>query len=455
MPVDKLKQEEVALHRYRLIAPLLEPGLEKAELATRRRELLDQKRLFPGGCEGKVSERTLERWLAAYRQDGLSGLYPKARKDKGAIRAIPDEALTEALALKTELPRRSVRQVIEILETTEKVQPGELKPSTLARIYSQTGLNRLPKQERKTFRRFRREYPNSLWQVDLKYGPYLPDPRNPKRKVRTYLIAFLDDYSRLVPHGQFYLEQRQPALENCFRKAILRRGIPNSVYVDNGKIFVSRWFRLACARLNIRHLTAAPYSPEGKGKIERFMGTVDAFLAEVQLLSPKTLKELNEAFWSWLEEAYNHKPHASLAGKTPAAVFATDARPLRFATAEELRDAFLWEEDRKVDQTGCFKLSGKVYDAGPAWAGQRVEIRFDPFDLTEVEVWQNGRRVGLAGELDLTAQREKLGADSPAGASPEVKGSRYLEVLAEKEKQRRLRRLGAISYRKLGGEDDV
>lgn len=148
-----------------------------------------------------------------------------------------------------------------------------------------------------------------LWQADLKYGPYLPDPNNPQKKRRTYLMAFIDDYSRLVPHAQFYFEQRLPVLEDCFKKAILKRD-PDTVYVDNGKIFVSRWFRIACARLNIRHVNTKPYSPQAKGKIERFLGTVDQFVAEVKLLNPKTLEELNAAFACWLEESYNHKDTA-------------------------------------------------------------------------------------------------------------------------------------------------
>jgi len=169
----------------------------------------------------------------------------------------------------------------------------------------------LPKAPKRSFRRFQKVYRNQLWQVDLKYGPFLPDPDNPKRSRRTYLIAFIDDYTRLVPYAQFSLDQKLPVLEDCFRKAILKRGIPDNVYVDNGKIFVSKWFRIACTKLNIRHTTTAPFSPESKGKIERFMGTVDQFLAEMSLVNPKRLKELNDAFSASLEEGYNHKPHAA------------------------------------------------------------------------------------------------------------------------------------------------
>jgi hypothetical protein len=311
---------------------------------------------------------------------------------------------------------------------------------------------KLSKAPVKGMKRFRKEYRNQLWQADLKYGPYLPDPKNPKKTKRTYLIAFIDDYSRLVPHAEFYEEQRLPALEDCFKKAILKRGIPNSIFVDNGKIFVSRWLRIACARLNIRHLTAAPYAPESKGKIERFMGRVDEFLAEAEFLNPKSLKELNEAFQGWLEEAYNHKPHSALeAPYTPASVFAADPKPVRFATAEELREAFLWEEDRKVDPTGCIKYGGRQYDAGPDLIGQTVEIRFDPFADEEIEIWLNGKKDRVARELKVNQPRVKP-AEQPVSKPSR---SRYLDLMSQKETERRKRKLGAISFREIGGGEHV
>lgn len=280
----------------------------------------------------------------------------------------------------------------------------------------------------------------------------MPNPKNPKKGKRTYLLAFIDDYSRLITHAEFYFEQRLPALEDCLKKAILKRGIPNSIFVDNGKIFISRWLRIACARLNIRHLTATPYAPESKGKIERFMGRVEEFLREIELLTPKTLKELNEAFWGWLEEAYNHKPHSALESPhTPAGVFAADSKPVRFATAEELREAFLWEEDRKVSLTGCIKYGGKQYDVGPDLIGQTIEIRFDPFHDREIEIWLNGKKDRTAKELIINQPRQQPEEKQSIKACR----SRYLDLLTEKETKRRQKKLGAISFREIGGGENV
>ena len=300
---EKPSPQEIALARYRLIALLLEPEMEEAERRRRRKEIL---------AKTTCSEWTIRRYVEAYRKKGFDGLYPKTRIDAGKARVINKDILDEAVELKKELPERSIRQVIEILEGEGKVKPGTLRPSTVARQLDRLGVKKNPKAKTKGFKRFQKAHRNMLWQADLKYGPYLPDPDDPQKRRRTYLIAFIDDCTRLVPHAQFYLEQRLPVLEDCFKKAVLKRGIPDKIYVDNGKIFISRWFRIACARLNIRHLNTQPYSPQSKGKIERFMGTVDQFLAEVKLLNPKTLEELNAAFACWLEEDYNHKEHSSL-----------------------------------------------------------------------------------------------------------------------------------------------
>ena len=449
-----MKQEqdprEIALEKFILIAPLLEPGIDEAELRFRRQKIVSD---YSGAHFGTITERTIRRYLESYRKEGFQGLYPKQREDAGKPRVLTEDIMDAAAVLKQELPQRSVRQIIEILEGEGRVKPGQLKPATVARHIVRLGLNKISKEPAKGTKRFRKEYRNQLWQADLKYGPYLPDPKNPKKGIRTYLLAFIDDYSRLVPHAEFYFEQRLPALEDCLKKAILKRGIPNSIFVDNGKIFVSRWLRIACARLNIRHLTAAPYAPESKGKIERFMRRVEEFLAEAEFLSPRSLKELNEAWWGWLEEAYNHKPHSALdAPHTPASVFAADPKPVRFATTEELREAFLWEEDRTVDKTGCIKYQSRLYDVGPDLAGQVIEIRFDPFKDMELEVWVNGKKDRIARELVMNQPRVK--PENPAPSNKPDR-SRYLDLLTDKEKQRRQKKLGAISFRELGGGQDV
>ena len=172
---DRSDPREAALKRYVLIAPLLEPGLEEAEASRRRAEILETR---------AVSERTLRRHLAAYREKGFDGLCPRKRADAGKPRIVPPKVLGDAAALKRELPQRSVHRIIEILEGEGRVKKGVLRPSTLARHFMKQGLMEIPKAPKGGFRRFQNEHRNCLWQADLKYGPYLPDPKDSRKTKR-------------------------------------------------------------------------------------------------------------------------------------------------------------------------------------------------------------------------------------------------------------------------------
>jgi hypothetical protein len=294
-----------------------------------------------------------------------------------------------------------------------------------------------------TTRRFTRVGRNTLWQSDIKYGPYLPDPNNPKKKFRAYLLVIIDDATRFVVHAEFYADQKLPILEDGLRKAILRYGTPRSIYVDNGKIFTSMWLQLACAKLNIRHLKTRPYNAEAKGKVERFNRTAEDFLSESSLKKAQTLEELNSFFSAWLSERYNNKPHSALNGKTPADAFASDSAPLRFSSIEALREAFLHEAERTVDKTGCLNLNGKLFDAGAEWRRKKVVVCFDPFNLEEIQLWHGGEQKKLIrpaqiGEYNETQKvaHEKMEAQAE---------SRVLKVFVEEQQKRFKKKAGAFS----------
>ena len=207
-------EREEGLRRYRVIAPLLEERLSESEKGPIRRLVCDQ--------EG-ISERTLRRYVAAFNRGGFDSLLPRERKDKGASKAIPAEALNIAAQLRQELPGRSAERIQELLAS----EGYNVARSTLERHLRQRGLSGRElkaAQKQVMSRRFNRQGRNTLWQSDLKYGPYLPDPKQTGRKMRTYLVAIIDDATRLVVHGEFYANQRLPVLEDALRKAVIRCG---------------------------------------------------------------------------------------------------------------------------------------------------------------------------------------------------------------------------------------
>jgi transposase InsO family protein len=431
---------EDALKRFGLIAPLLEGGLSAAELAQRRCALLARE---------DISERTLRRWIASYRKKGFDGLLRQERKDKGQGKSIPKEALELAEEYRRELPRRSAGLICSLLER----EGYKVARSTLERQLRLKGLSgkQLAAEANAggTTRRFVRVGRNTLWQSDVKYGVYLPDPKNPKKKFRTYLLVIIDDATRLVVHGEFYADQKLPILEDGLRKAILRYGAPKSLYVDNGKIFTSTWLQLACARLNIRHLRTRPYSPEAKGKVERFNRTAEGFLSELSLQKANSLEELNRMFSAWLSEEYNNKPHSALNGRTPAEVFASDSAPLRFHSMEALADAFLHEAERLVDKTGCMYLNGTLYDAGIEWVRKKVTARFDPFNLEEVQLWRDGamkKVIRKAKISEYNTPRQTI-----EGKPEKASESRVLKMFEKAQQERFKNIMGAF---RMSSEED-
>lgn len=402
---------QVALFRYSVIAPLLASDLSTAERVRLQQEILGQMHLPPGASKAqKVSARTLRRWQKAYRNGGFTRLHPRARRDQGRPRRMDPAVLQKAVALREEVPERSVRQIVEILtlDPDTPVQAGELKLSTLARHLRRLGKTRsllkLPKQ---AYRRYEKDRPNAQWQSDVFYGPFLPDPQSPEQMRRTYLIAFLDDHSRLVPHGQFYWAEDLPSLLDCFKKAILKRGIPARVYCDNGVIYQSHQFQRICAELGIIHLSARPYSPQGKGKIERFWQGVDSsFLPELRAHPVGSQDELNRLFAAWLEQGYHHRVNRETA-QTPSARFARALEDIRLADPARVAQVFLWQQERRVDKTCQVRLQGNGYEVDSRLAGRKVQLRYDPFDLSRVQVWHEEVRCANAVPYQLVREHDE------------------------------------------------
>jgi hypothetical protein len=298
-----------------------------------------------------------------------------------------------------------------------------------------------------------------MWQSDIKYGPYLPI--NGARK-QIYLVSFLDDATRYIVHGEFYDSLDQTVVEDCFRKAILKEGVPKRVYFDNGKQYRTKIMARACAMMGIKLLYAKPYSPEATGKIERFNRTVDSFLDEAALKGIKTLGEFNKYFRVWLQECYHARKHGGLGRMSPEEAYKAGAVPLKFLPPDTIASAFMRCEARKVDKSGCISFNAKKYEAGAHLIGQAVNVIYDPADVETVIV-EHGRtgQSFRVCEMSIGAHsgpRPKL-PKTMAGATPET--SRLLD---EKEKRYRARietARRAISFKDIGdgrgkgGEADV
>ncbi|WP_407306386.1 DDE-type integrase/transposase/recombinase [Desulfosporosinus sp. SB140] len=271
---------------------------------------------------------------------------------------------------------------------------------------------------------------------------------------QVYLVTFVDDATRFVLHGAFYPTLDQLIIEDSFRSAIQKYGVPESVYFDNGKQYRTKWMTRTCSKLGIRLIFARPYSPEATGKVERFNRVVDSFLSEAALEKPKTLDRLNELFQVWLSECYQNKHHSALENKmSPETAFRSDKQPLRFVETEVLTNAFLHSESRKVDKSGCINFMGKKYEVGLSFIGRTVDVIYDPADIVELTIEYEGYVPWRVRELEI-GERAGKRPPLPDYLQPQpAESSRLLNAAGEKKLQRQERQIPAVSYRAVRKEE--
>jgi len=406
--------EQIAAFRYSLSAPRVsrQTPLSSGEIKRYLAEVSTKSYSIPGSNRTNISTRTLERFLSQYRKDGWEGLMPQARSDKGRVR-LPDDLVAQAVALRRERPERSVEQIIYLLEESGLVEKGQVAESTLARHLRHAGASRkeLLKDERSGFRRFEVEDAHVLWQSDAQLTLYLPDPKHPNRKRKAILFAILDDYSRYILHGEFYWDEKLPRLEDSLKKAILRHGIPEQFYCDNGAVYSSHHLMRICGKLGVHLTHSRPYRPQGRGKIERFFRFIDtSFKPEayeaINSGQIKTIEELNEALQAWLGGYYHLRKHGGT-GKAPIERLKQSTREVRRISIMELTEIFLWEEERTVDKTGCVSLMGNTYEVDLELTKQKVILRYDPFDLETIQVWKGDKRYADAQPLNLKRRYDR------------------------------------------------
>lgn len=442
------KAEETAAERMQLISPLLAEGLDAGKARKIKADICER---------AGVSERTIRRYLSRYRNEGFEGLKPKEKGRKPARTGIPPALLEEAILLRREVPGRSVSQIIQILEWEGKAEPGELKRSTLQEKLAERGYSsrqmRMYTSSGVAARRFQRRYRNSLWQSDIKYGPFLPIGPNGTRK-QVYLVLFIDDATRYVLHGEWYPTLDQSIVEDCFRKAIQKAGLPEAVYFDNGKQYRTKWMGRTCSKLGIRLLYAKPYSPDSKGKVEKFNRNVQAFMDEAMLEKPKTLDRFNHLFQAWLSECYQHKPHSALEAASPEAAFRSDSKTLRFPEADALANAFLHCEERKVDKAGCISFMGKKYEVGLLFIGRKVQVVYDLADISEVTIEYEGHTPWKARELEIGERAGQRPALPDHLLIQETDHSRLLLGAEQKLEERKQIQAPAVSYRRVRKEEN-
>jgi len=445
---DSNHRHAVALFRYGLIADLvrLEPGSKGLYAQLNQKAAAEY--TIPGSTRTRVAAETLRDWLKRYRRGGFEALLPKPRADRGQSRSLPPEVVDVLLEIKEDNPKLSVQLVIrEALKRPEVPETLPLPASTVHRLLERHGLmDKVQGQSGDADRRrFAFAHAGELWMSDVMHGPSVFVGARTKRK--TYLLAFIDDATRVIPYCVFALAENTRAFLPVLKQAVLRRGLVERLYVDNGANYRSQHLALVCAKLGIALIHARPYRPQGKGEIERWFKTVRAqLLTRLTEADTRSLEALNRRLHAWVEGEYHHAPHRGLEGKTPLEQWALSGEAVRFPEPGlDLDDLFLFEVQRKVQQDRTVSLNGVVYEVDAALVGEKVTLRFDPAAAPErpIQVWHKGKRIELAKPVETYAncfvKRNRpswtLSTDAPA-PEPSPSGLKLRELPDEPEEER-------------------
>jgi putative transposase len=278
------------------------------------------------------------------------------------------------------------------------------------------------------FGRFEADRPNEIWVGDAFHGIRLGGRK-------TYLFAFLDDHSRAVVGHRWGFAEDTVRLAAALRPALAARGVPNFCYVDHGSAFVDAWLLRACAKLGIKLVHSTPGRPQGRVKIERFFRTVDSeFIVEIAAADGAPgrqitdLHELNRLFTAWVEQVYHQRTHTET-GQAPLARWMAGG-PFAVPVPADLAEAFRWSEHRTVSKTALVSLHNNRYQVDPLLVGRKVELVFDPFDLTVIRVRADGADAGKALPYQISRHAHpKARPETPPEAPQATTGIDYLALL--------------------------
>ena len=364
------------------------------------------------GHSVRFTWRTIQTWWYYYRKHGIT--QAPERSDKGSTRKVTPERLLEVI--EQVLPgfhgkKRNIAEVYRACIQQGMLQRSQIAPNTFRRTVGRYQLLKPADPSTPKARlAFAKAHANDLWQGDTLHGPHLHNGRN--KPLKTFLICFIDDASRVIPHGAFYHADDTPNLIDCFQTALDKRGIPKAVYVDNGSNYSSREFGLICARLGTVLIHTPVRDGAAKGKIERFFRTVrDQFLVR-DLSRLESLRQLNSEFTRWVEDTYHLREHSTL-GMKPLDRFGLDlARVRRLAVNPFNDELFLLESTRKVRADNTFSYNGTRYEAPRDLRDTTITIRHHRPDIHfPPVVYHDGERLGEAVKLDPVANDRRPGTE--------------------------------------------
>lgn len=378
--MEAKQKENIALFRFRVISSLLNPDSNVGSLSSKIDELSTHTFIDHKGESVKVASGTIERWYYNYKKNGFDALKPKSRCDIGFYRKVDDELFSRIKYYHDNYPRIPSTLIHEKLKEEGIITGKALSLSTVTRV-----VNSLNASKRfdvgKEMRRYEREHINEVWCGDTSYGPYISI--NGKR-VRTYIMAFIDDASRMITSVDLVLNDNFSNMMGTLKKAVVKYGKPKVLNFDNGSSYKNKQMELLAARIGVTVNYCAPYSPQGKAKIERWFRTLkDNWMSNYNKSSKEDFEQIKESLFKFVDE-YNNKVHKSL-GTSPNDRFFKESKLIIRLNDNLLSNAFLLEIERTVSIDNVIVIDNKEYEVHYKYAKKRIKLRYSK-DFSEVYI---------------------------------------------------------------------
>ena len=422
--MDHDQQQAIALHRWAVIAEATSIRLSPPERGALVRQIAGRPHAHPDGTERRYARGTIDRWIRAWRKGESTRFVRRPGPTPERCGPIPSSSPKQRRCAWSSPAARRRRSPRSSSTATASAWPSAPSASSCgAEVCTKRHWRLNPRCSAAT-------RPNDRiprWITDVLVGPFVPWPKVDS-SVRAKLFLIVDDHSRLLVDGCFFAHENARACQDLLRRAVTHRGVPEVLYADNGAPFRNAWLTRTCAVLGVRLVHSQPYSPEGRGKQERLNRYIrEAFLAEACHQGIESLGALNDLFVAWAEQVANRRRHAET-HEAPICRFERGG-PHPAADPEKLHEAFRWSLVRKVTRTATISLEGNSYSVDPSLVGRRIELRYDPVDLTRIDVYMEGKAAGVATPFVIGRHTHRAVPQAQPPV-PEATGIDYLGMVA-------------------------
>ena len=401
---------EIALFRYGLIAPVVTNTFEEASKSEYFKKVASKKYIV-NGHEEQYSWQTIKWWYLKYLKDGYNALINKTRNDCHSSRKLKDETINRIKELKKEFPHISGTLIYNKLSEDGFINPNDICLGTVLKFIRDNKIifNETENIDR---RAFVMENANDCWQADTSHGPYLTING---KKTLTYLIAIIDDASRLIVGARFYYNDNSYNLQDIFKSAIKKYGVPKKLFVDNGSTYKNDQFNIICANLGLVLIHARPYSGASKGKVERFFHTMkETWMRGLNWNDIKSIDELNNLLDEFINK-YNNSNHSSLKDEndeniSPNTRWFKDYNKIKKLDNNFIDIAFLHTAYPTIRSDAIAYIKSHEFEVDMKYIGKKITVKYNPFDFSTAWIYDDGKLIEdihLVNKVDNSKVKRK------------------------------------------------